>query len=153
MVPELEEKELEKTVQPMVLEYFEHGDTLEVVVSLSRSSIPQGLSGRDPPSLARESLWTTCRHGAWGRGWVVYSAETLIAVLVSSSDRLVSHRMQAIQLKSLLRCRKEKRERGCLGERGRVGDENFRGSFGLDQGAAFEVCHVPSDFPPSLPLV
>lgn len=51
MVPELEEKELEKTVQPMVLEYFEHGDTLEVVVSLSRSSIPQGLSGRDPPPL------------------------------------------------------------------------------------------------------
>ncbi|XP_039189778.1 programmed cell death protein 4-like isoform X2 [Crotalus tigris] len=31
VVPELEEKELEKTVQPMVLEYFEHGDTLEVV--------------------------------------------------------------------------------------------------------------------------
>uniref|UniRef100_A0A8D2L8P0 MI domain-containing protein n=1 Tax=Varanus komodoensis TaxID=61221 RepID=A0A8D2L8P0_VARKO len=31
VVPELEEAELEKTVQPMVLEYFEHGDTLEVV--------------------------------------------------------------------------------------------------------------------------
>ncbi|KAH0615663.1 hypothetical protein JD844_025962, partial [Phrynosoma platyrhinos] len=31
VVPELEEGELEKTVQPMVLEYFEHGDTLEVV--------------------------------------------------------------------------------------------------------------------------
>ncbi|XP_026572948.1 programmed cell death protein 4-like [Pseudonaja textilis] len=31
VVPELEEEELEKTVQPMVLEYFEHGDTLEVV--------------------------------------------------------------------------------------------------------------------------
>ncbi|KAJ7327320.1 hypothetical protein JRQ81_017079 [Phrynocephalus forsythii] len=31
VVPELEEGELQKTVQPMVLEYFEHGDTLEVV--------------------------------------------------------------------------------------------------------------------------
>lgn len=52
MVPELEEEELEKTVQPMVMEYFEHGDTLEVVVSLSRSRIPrplqEGASG--PPT-------------------------------------------------------------------------------------------------------
>ncbi|XP_061439747.1 programmed cell death protein 4-like isoform X2 [Rhineura floridana] len=31
VVPELEEEELEKKVQPMVMEYFEHGDTLEVV--------------------------------------------------------------------------------------------------------------------------
>lgn len=69
VVPELEKEELEKTVQPMVLEYFEHGDTLEVVVSLSRSRIPQGLSGRDPPSLARQSLWTNCRHRAGRRRW------------------------------------------------------------------------------------
>lgn len=33
VVPELEKEELEKNVPPMVLEYFEHGDTLEVVVS------------------------------------------------------------------------------------------------------------------------
>ncbi|XP_066488737.1 programmed cell death protein 4-like [Tiliqua scincoides] len=31
VVPELDEAELEKTVQPTVLEYFEHGDSLEVV--------------------------------------------------------------------------------------------------------------------------
>ncbi|NWX10621.1 PDCD4 protein, partial [Caloenas nicobarica] len=31
VVPELEEGELEKNVQPMVLEYFEHGDTREVM--------------------------------------------------------------------------------------------------------------------------
>ncbi|KAJ6658606.1 hypothetical protein lerEdw1_019994 [Lerista edwardsae] len=31
VVPELEEAELQKNVQPMVLEYFEHGDSLEVV--------------------------------------------------------------------------------------------------------------------------
>ncbi|NXS61832.1 PDCD4 protein, partial [Brachypteracias leptosomus] len=31
VVPELEEEELEKNVQPMVLEYFEHGDTSEVM--------------------------------------------------------------------------------------------------------------------------
>ncbi|XP_075609027.1 programmed cell death protein 4-like isoform X2 [Balearica regulorum gibbericeps] len=31
VVPELEEGELEKNVQPMVLEYFEHGDTSEVM--------------------------------------------------------------------------------------------------------------------------
>ncbi|XP_042748744.1 programmed cell death protein 4-like isoform X1 [Lagopus leucura] len=31
VVPELEEDELEQNVQPMVLEYFEHGDTSEVV--------------------------------------------------------------------------------------------------------------------------
>lgn len=78
-------------------------------------------------------------------------------MLVSSSDRcaqgrLVSHWIQAIQLESPLRRRKKKRGRGRLRERGRVGDENFRGSLGLDQGAALEVCHFPSDFPPSLPL-
>ncbi|KAK2523412.1 hypothetical protein Q9966_012067 [Columba livia] len=33
VVPELEEGELEKNVQPMVLEYFEHGDTREVMAS------------------------------------------------------------------------------------------------------------------------
>ncbi|XP_050572901.1 programmed cell death protein 4-like isoform X2 [Cygnus atratus] len=32
VVPELEEDELEKNVQPMVLEYFEHGDTSEVMM-------------------------------------------------------------------------------------------------------------------------
>ncbi|PKU46781.1 programmed cell death protein 4-like [Limosa lapponica baueri] len=32
VVPELEEGELEKNVQPMVMEYFEHGDTSEVMV-------------------------------------------------------------------------------------------------------------------------
>lgn len=32
VAPELEEGELEKNVQPMVLEYFEHGDTREVMV-------------------------------------------------------------------------------------------------------------------------
>lgn len=36
MVPELEEDELEQNVQPMVLEYFEHGDTGEVVVRQGR---------------------------------------------------------------------------------------------------------------------
>ena len=33
VVPELEEGELEKTVNPIVQEYFEHGDTREVEVS------------------------------------------------------------------------------------------------------------------------
>lgn len=50
VVPELEEAELEKTVQPTVLEYFEHGDSLEVLELL------QGLNlgGRKAavPSLA-----------------------------------------------------------------------------------------------------
>lgn len=32
VVPELDEKELEKTVNPIVQEYFEHGDTKEVQV-------------------------------------------------------------------------------------------------------------------------
>ncbi|XP_060103220.1 programmed cell death protein 4-like isoform X2 [Heteronotia binoei] len=32
VVPELEEEELKKNVHPMVLEYFEHGDPLEVVM-------------------------------------------------------------------------------------------------------------------------
>lgn len=36
VVPELEEDELEKNVQPMVLEYFEHGDTNEVMVRWGR---------------------------------------------------------------------------------------------------------------------
>lgn len=33
VVPEVEEKELEKMVNPIVLEYFEHGDTKEVEVN------------------------------------------------------------------------------------------------------------------------
>lgn len=32
-MPEVDEKELEKTVNPIVQEYFEHGDTKEVQVS------------------------------------------------------------------------------------------------------------------------
>lgn len=33
VMPEVDEKELEKTVNPIVQEYFEHGDTKEVQVS------------------------------------------------------------------------------------------------------------------------
>lgn len=36
VVPELDERELEKTVNPIVQEYFEHGDTKEVQVSVLR---------------------------------------------------------------------------------------------------------------------
>ena len=32
VVPELDERDLEKTVNPIVQEYFEHGDTREVQV-------------------------------------------------------------------------------------------------------------------------
>ncbi|XP_025902953.1 programmed cell death protein 4-like [Nothoprocta perdicaria] len=50
VVPELEEGELQSTVQPMVLEYFEHGDTGEVVELLRGLN----LGSRKPavPSLA-----------------------------------------------------------------------------------------------------
>lgn len=34
VMPEVDEKELEKTVNPIVQEYFEHGDTKEVQVSV-----------------------------------------------------------------------------------------------------------------------
>lgn len=34
MVPELEEGELEKVMNPIIQEYFEHGDTKEVEVRL-----------------------------------------------------------------------------------------------------------------------
>ena len=34
VVPEVDERELEKTVNPIVREYFEHGDTKEVQVSV-----------------------------------------------------------------------------------------------------------------------
>ncbi|NXI44031.1 PDCD4 protein, partial [Galbula dea] len=44
VVPELEEEELEKKVQPMVLEYFEHGDTSEVMELLRGLN----LGGRRP---------------------------------------------------------------------------------------------------------
>ncbi|KFV61207.1 Programmed cell death protein 4, partial [Dryobates pubescens] len=44
VVPELEEEELEKNVQPMVLEYFEHGDTSEVMELLRGLN----LGGRRP---------------------------------------------------------------------------------------------------------
>lgn len=42
VVPELDERELEKTINPIVQEYFEHGDTKEVEVScsLSQSQMP-----------------------------------------------------------------------------------------------------------------
>lgn len=38
-MPEVDEKELEKTVNPIVREYFEHGDTKEVQVSSRRLSL------------------------------------------------------------------------------------------------------------------
>ncbi|XP_064007371.1 programmed cell death protein 4-like isoform X3 [Pogoniulus pusillus] len=44
VVPELEEEELEKNVHPMVLEYFEHGDTSEVMELLRGLN----LGGRRP---------------------------------------------------------------------------------------------------------
>lgn len=39
VMPEVDEKEMEKTVNPIVREYFEHGDTKEVQVSSRRVSI------------------------------------------------------------------------------------------------------------------
>lgn len=36
VIPELDETDLQKTVQPMVKEYFEHGDTEEVLVRVGR---------------------------------------------------------------------------------------------------------------------
>lgn len=51
VVPELEEDELEQNVQPMVLEYFEHGDTGEVVVRRGRGD-PWGEGGSVWQSLA-----------------------------------------------------------------------------------------------------
>ncbi|KAM6132366.1 programmed cell death protein 4-like [Pterocles gutturalis] len=50
VVPELEEGELQRAVQPMVLEFFEHGDTAEVVELLRGLN----LGGRRPavPALA-----------------------------------------------------------------------------------------------------
>ncbi|XP_074721410.1 uncharacterized protein LOC141942327 isoform X2 [Strix uralensis] len=50
VVPELEEGELEKNVQPMVLEYFEHGDTSEVMELLRGLNL--GSRGHAVPSLA-----------------------------------------------------------------------------------------------------
>ena len=43
VVPVLDEKELEKTVNPIVQEYFEHGDTKEVQVNgvFDQSRYPQ----------------------------------------------------------------------------------------------------------------
>lgn len=45
VVPELDERELEKTINPIVQEYFEHGDTKEVEVSysLTQSQITETL--------------------------------------------------------------------------------------------------------------
>ena len=39
VVPEVDERELEKMVNPIVQEYFEHGDTKEVQVSEPSSSL------------------------------------------------------------------------------------------------------------------
>uniref|UniRef100_A0A8C8S6H5 Programmed cell death protein 4 n=1 Tax=Pelusios castaneus TaxID=367368 RepID=A0A8C8S6H5_9SAUR len=50
VVPELEEGELEKNVHPMVLEYFEHGDTVEVVELLRELNL--GSQKHAVPSLA-----------------------------------------------------------------------------------------------------
>ncbi|XP_025911771.1 programmed cell death protein 4-like [Apteryx rowi] len=50
VVPELEEGELEKNVQPMVLEYFEHGDTSEVMELLRGLNL--GSRKHAVPSLA-----------------------------------------------------------------------------------------------------
>lgn len=46
-MPEVDEKELEKTVNPIVQEYFEHGDTKEVQVSGQRFFfLPSGEASR-----------------------------------------------------------------------------------------------------------
>ncbi|XP_039395995.1 programmed cell death protein 4-like [Mauremys reevesii] len=50
VAPELEEGELEKNVHPMVLEYFEHGDTLEVMELLRELNL--GSRKHAVPSLA-----------------------------------------------------------------------------------------------------
>ncbi|KAH1170409.1 hypothetical protein KIL84_001394 [Mauremys mutica] len=50
VTPELEEAELEKNVHPMVLEYFEHGDTLEVMELLRELNL--GSRKQAVPSLA-----------------------------------------------------------------------------------------------------
>uniref|UniRef100_A0A8C3KDZ1 MI domain-containing protein n=1 Tax=Calidris pygmaea TaxID=425635 RepID=A0A8C3KDZ1_9CHAR len=50
VVPELEEGELEKNVQPMVMEYFEHGDTSEVMELLRGLNL--GSRRHAVPSLA-----------------------------------------------------------------------------------------------------
>ena len=39
VVPPLEEKDFQKTVTPIVQEYFEHGDTNEVAVSVQRNHL------------------------------------------------------------------------------------------------------------------
>lgn len=38
VVPPLEERDFEKTVTPIVQEYFEHGDTNEVAVSVQETT-------------------------------------------------------------------------------------------------------------------
>lgn len=38
VVPPLDEKDFEKTVTPIVQEYFEHADTKEVVVSVQENA-------------------------------------------------------------------------------------------------------------------
>lgn len=85
MVPELEEDELEQNVQPMVLEYFEHGDTGEVVVRQGRGGPwggggPRGrapaagkgsIAGGSPQggaaSLVEAVGGTAVTEGLWGR--------------------------------------------------------------------------------------
>lgn len=73
VVPELEEEELEKNVQPMVLEYFEHGDTSEVMVRWGE--VLQGgwgTSRRGQGSLGDRFSrmgWDGMEKGPLGRGW------------------------------------------------------------------------------------
>lgn len=50
VVPELDERDLEKNVHPMVQEYFEHGDTSEVVALLKELNL--GRRRHEFPSLA-----------------------------------------------------------------------------------------------------
>lgn len=42
MVPELEEGELEKVMNPIIQEYFEHGDTKEVEVRCAHTQLHVG---------------------------------------------------------------------------------------------------------------
>lgn len=43
VVPEVDERELEKMVNPIVQEYFEHGDTKEVQVNDFKRSVSSSL--------------------------------------------------------------------------------------------------------------
>ncbi|XP_075449221.1 uncharacterized protein LOC142490686 [Ascaphus truei] len=81
VVPELDEVGLQKNVHPMVLEYFEHGDTGEVIALLKELNL-----GRQTPGVARVAVSLSLEGKASHRELTSRLLSDLVGKVVTEDD-------------------------------------------------------------------